>query len=161
MIWSARGLAKKRKPLSNTRAYNFQFDSHSCSVDGVLAHSLEEVVHQGLLDPLVPYLTSVSSNNNAVANASPRLTSASSNITTKIVGNSAAESSSKEEEGDLSRAPSVNSLSTMPSSHRMVPDEIMRRTTSSSSLSRSGTVKKSDSSGGLAHALKRDQEKKV
>ena len=39
---------------------NFIF-SPFCSVDDVLGQSLDEVIRQGLLDPLVPYLTSTAS----------------------------------------------------------------------------------------------------
>ena len=103
-----------------------------CSVDDVLGQSLDEVIRQGLLDPLVPYLTSTSASNaitggsgvaGSISNANSNVTSAGGGTSDKtlsggqsrsaasvvVSGCSAAESSSKEEEErDLSRAPSVN-----------------------------------------------------
>ena len=116
---------------SNSRKLFFN-SSHLCSVDDVLTNSLDEVIRQGLLDPLVPYLTSSNSNTNvaSVTNVNTNLnasvasnsnilnstsggqrTVVSVNVGAGTVEGSAAESSSKEEEErELSRAPSVNSL---------------------------------------------------
>ena len=113
----------------------------------------------------MPYLTSIStvssiSNSvgvtsagvtNLIASNSGGQRSAASVV---VSGCSAAESSSKEEEGDLSRATSINSLNTMPSSHRMASDDLVRRTTSPSNL---GRMKKSDSGNGLI--IKKDDRK--
>ena len=100
-----------------------------CSVDDVLGQSLDEVIRQGLLDPLVPYLTSQASgsaitgnvagvsnaNSNSVtsgsgggiSNTAASVTSGGQrSLAASVVasGCSAAESSSKEEEErDLSR----------------------------------------------------------
>ena len=105
----------------------------------VLSHGLDEVVRQGLLDSLLPFL---SSSNIAGASASNTVSTAVSSsgpssvavgtsggqrsaITTAsasaIVSGSAAESSSKEEEVELYRPPSDESnLTSMPASHRLV-----------------------------------------
>ena len=101
-----------------------------CSVDDVLGQSLDEVIRQGLLDPLVPYLTSQASGSGAITGNVAGVSNANSNSVTSGSGGgisntaasvtsggqrslaasvvasgcSAAESSSKEEEErDLSR----------------------------------------------------------
>ena len=114
----------------------------------VLSHGLDEVVRQGLLDSLLPFL---SSSNIAGASASNTVSTAVSSsgpssvavgtsggqrsaITTASasaigVSGSAAESSSKEEEVELYRPPSndESNLTNMPASHRYVGCIIKKR----------------------------------
>ena len=113
--------------------------SQSCPVADVLSHGLDEVVRQGLLDSLLPFLSSsniaggaTASNtvsSTAVGSSGPSSVAVTSGgqrsaITTAsasgaIVSGSAAESSSKEEEVELYRPPSDESnLTSMPASHR-------------------------------------------
>ena len=66
-----------------------------------------------------------------------------------VAGGSAAESSSKEEEGELFRPPSAESnLTNMPASHRLSSNDLMRRTHNSASTL--GRMKSSDSSTSLS-----------
>ena len=111
----------------------------------VLSHGLDEVVRQGLLDSLLPFLSSsniaggatasntVSSSAAAVGSSGPSSVAVTSGggqrsaITTASasaigVSGSAAESSSKEEEVELYRPPSndESNFTNMPASHRYV-----------------------------------------
>ena len=52
--------AKRGLPIFQKKFLQLLF-SPFCSVDDVLGQSLDEVIRQGLLDPLVPYLTSTAS----------------------------------------------------------------------------------------------------
>ena len=58
---------RQASKLAQSEAYLFSKNfllllfSPYCSVDDVLGQSLDEVIRQGLLDPLVPYLTSTAS----------------------------------------------------------------------------------------------------
>ena len=89
-------------------------------MDEVLGRSLDEVMKQGLLDPLLPYLTSLNNSSNSTNVTTKDINSSSSgpnNTTSSSLGGKGpptniggAESSSKEEE-DLSRANSASDLS--------------------------------------------------
>ena len=88
-------------------------------MDEVLGRSLDEVMKQGLLDPLLPYLTSINSSTNSTNVTSAKDINSSSsgpnNTTSSSLGAGqrplanigGAESSSKEDE-DLSRANSAS-----------------------------------------------------
>ena len=87
-----------------------------------MGRSLDEVMKQGLLDPLLPYLTSINSSTNSTNVTSAKDINSSSsgpnNTTSSSLGAGqrplanigGAESSSKEDE-DLSRANSASDLS--------------------------------------------------
>ena len=86
-----------------------------------MGRSLDEVMKQGLLDPLLPYLTSINKDNSTNVTSAKDINSSSSgpnNTTSSSLGGGqrpptnigGAESSSKEEE-DLSRANSASDLS--------------------------------------------------
>ena len=87
-------------------------------MDEVLGRSLDEVMKQGLLDPLLPYLTSINKDNSTNVTSAKDINSSSSgpnNTTSSCLGAGqrplanigGAESSSKEDE-DLSRANSAS-----------------------------------------------------
>ena len=86
-----------------------------------MGRSLDEVMKQGLLDPLLPYLTSINKDNSTNVTSAKDINSSSSgpnNTTSSSLGAGqrplanigGAESSSKEDE-DLSRANSASDLS--------------------------------------------------
>ena len=117
----------------------------------VLSHGLDEVVRQGLLDSLLPFLSSSNiaggatasntvSSSAAVGSSGPSSVAVTSGggqrsaITTASasaigVSGSAAESSSKEEEVELYRPPSndESNLTNMPASHRYVGCIVSKR----------------------------------
>ena len=144
---------------------SFSTLSQSCPVADVLNHGLDEVVRQGLLDSLLPFLSSsnivtasntgvsasVSSSGPSSVTVTPggQRTGAGPSTSGIVSGASAAESSSKEEEGELYRPPSAESnLTSMPASHRLSSSDLMRRAHGSSSTL--GRMKSSDSSNSLS-----------
>ena len=60
-VRQANNLAAQSEAYLFSKNFLLLLFSPYCSVDDVLGQSLDEVIRQGLLDPLVPYLTSTAS----------------------------------------------------------------------------------------------------
>lgn len=132
--------------------------SRCCPVGGALRDSLGDVVREGLLSSLMPFL--LPTKNSAVSNA-PN-SSAGVTPSSTIVG-SAAESSGKEEDGDLSRVPSCASLSNLTAGSRLQQprsaNALIRRTTSAASaLNRLKQVGGPNVGGVSQHLLQTEEE---